>query len=517
VSKCVAIVSLLAISTAAIAAPKLVADDLPGPQPEVAAGEPKVDVPPVPGFELPATEPGMHGVRELRVHGKALLGTEIKVKGYVTWVYSCAASLAAANPKASPESIRTAIENDPTLCGPAKFSLGDARTTPADTSISVVDVPRPASKNERPRAPKPGTAEGAASSAAPHLAVGELVVVTGTWTTQSKLGDRNTSGLLNFLAVDHAAPSASPAAAEPAPAAAAPESEIGVVTKVPMRPRIDDQVRNASVEHTNRCIQAINVRNYDVAMTECQAAITAWDGNHLAWYTRATVHMAKSEWPQATAAVEHAVQQRPDLGMYQLYYGLSLYESIRQAKDPKAPGVPTPDRARDALRRATKLAPDLWRAHFYLARAYRDVDDARRAAEQFALTIATHSTYEPAYIALCELYLRWDYNDEALAIAKLGTANVAAADAPDVWFELGRAYSATHATALAIDAFTKAIAGKPDDPTPKYQRGQLYFQQNDFANARRDLEAVVTSNDPQSAAMKPVAAQLLTQIAAKVH
>jgi len=517
VSKRSAIVSLLAISTSAIAAPKLEPDDLPGPRPEVAAGEPKVDVPPVPAFELPAAEPGMHGVRELRVRGKALLDTEIKVKGYVTWVYSCPAVLAAANPKAPPESIRTAIDNDPTLCAPAKFSLGDARTTPTDTSISVVDVPRPPSRNERMRQPKAGATEGVQQwPTVPHLTVGELVVVTGTWTTQSKLGEHNTGGLLSYRTVEHV-PAGAAAPPAPAPVNVTPESEIAVVTKVPLRPRIDDQVRNASIEHTNSCIKAINARQYDTAMTECQAAIKAWEGNHLAWYTLATVHMARSEWPQATAAVEHAVQQRPDQGMYQLYHGLSLYESIRLAKDPKAPDVPTLDQARDALRRATKLAPDLWRAHFYLARAYRDVDDARHAAEQFALTIATHPTYALAYVALCELYLRWDYNDEALAIAKLGTTNAAAADAPDVWYELGRAYTAKHAIAPAIDAFTKAVAGKPDDPTPKYQRGQLYFQQNDFANAKHDLEDVVKSNDPRAASMKPVAAQLLTQIASKVH
>src|SRR3954466_15566303 len=93
---------ILAISSAALAkGGKLERDDLPGPQPEVIKGAAKVEVPPVPGFELPATEPGFHGPRELHVHGKAVLGTEIKVKGYVTWIYDCAGSLAKGNPSAT--------------------------------------------------------------------------------------------------------------------------------------------------------------------------------------------------------------------------------------------------------------------------------------------------------------------------------------------------------------------------------------------------------------------------------
>jgi Tfp pilus assembly protein PilF len=35
---------------------------------------------------------------------------------------------------------------------------------------------------------------------------------------------------------------------------------------------------------------------------------------------------------------------------------------------------------------------DLWRAHCYLGRVYRDLDDSRHAAEQFSRAIATHPT-----------------------------------------------------------------------------------------------------------------------------
>ena len=522
------VASLLASSTAAFAGAKLEPDDLPGPQPEVAAqvaqGAPVV-LPAIPAFDLPAAEPGFHGPRELRVRGKRLLGTEIQVKGYITWIYDCPAALARTNPAATRAQILLSIDKDPTLCERPKFYLGDAKTTPRDASIWVVDVPRAPNRLERQRLSKD---ELAAWPAAPRLAVGDYVVVTGTWGIYSPHSEHNTDGLLTFKALGHAVPAPGPSTAT-VPASAAAEPEIAVVTKPPLRKRVDDETRNASVGHLNACNKAIAARRYDDGITECKAATTAWDGNHLAWYAWASAHMAKGEWPQAEAAVAHAVALRPDLGMYQLYHGISLYEAERQnARDDQArrehkkpdeivldPSAMKLDAARDALARAVKLAPDLWRAHYYLGRVYRDLDDARREAEQFTATIKTYPGYRFGYIALIELYRRWDYNDEALAVATLGTVTVPAAEASELWFELGMAHDAKHADDKAIEAFGKVIAGKPDDVAAKFQRGQVYLRKRELANATRDLEDVVKSTDPRMVAERQVATQLLTQIAGK--
>ena len=520
---------VLVISTAALGkGGKLEPDDLPGPQAEVAKNPAKVDVPPVPGFELPATEPGFHGPRELRVRGKAVLDTEIKVKGYITWIYDCAAVIASRNPKMKHAQVLAAIDKDPTLCEGPKLALGDAKGTSRDASISVVDVPRPPTTGERKRMSKD---ELKALPAVPKLAVGDYVVITGTWALASPHAEHNANGLLVYKALEHAVPSAPDAATATATADAPSEPEITVVTKAPLRNAVDDQTRNTSVGHLNACNKGFAARQFDAAIAECQAATTAWDGNHLAWYVWASVYMAKGEWPKARTAVEHAVTLRPDQGMYQLYHGISLYEAEQQQaredqvrKENKKPDEVTInpatlklDAARDALRRAAKLAPDLWRAHYYLGRVYRDLDDAKHAAEQFSQTIKTYPAYRFGYIALIDLYRRWDYFDQALAVALLGTANVPAAEAPELWFEAGMAYDAQHADDQAIDAFTKAIAGKPDDASSKLQRGQIYVRKGDFDQAKRDLDDVVASTDPQIASLKPIATQLLKQIANKKH
>ncbi len=501
-------------------------DDLPGPQPEVVKSPAKVDVPAVPGFELPATEAGFHGPRELRVRGRSLLGTEIQVKGYVTSVYDCAAELTGANPKVTRAQVVAAIEKDPSLCERPMFFLGDARTTSRDASLWVVDVPQPPSKTARDGKRQ----DEAKATAAPRLAVGDYVVVTGTWAIQSPYAEHNSDGLLVYKALEPAAPVV---ANEPVSAAQelTMEIELDDQTRPALRKVVDDVTRNTSVDHLNACNKALAARQYDAGIAECQTATTIWDGNHLAWYAWAGAHMAKGEWTQAKAAVEHAVALRPDQGMYQLYYGMSLYETERtEAREDQArkdhkkpdevtidPAVLKLDAARDALVAATKLTPELWRAHYYLGRIYRDLDDAKHAAEQFTRTIKTHPGYRFSYIALIELYRRWDYIDQALAVATLGTTNVPAADAAQLWFEVGMTYDAKHAEDQAIDAFTRAINSKPDDASAKFQRGQIYFRKGDLDKAKRDLDDVVAPAAPLGGAAKQFATQLLAQIAANLR
>jgi tetratricopeptide (TPR) repeat protein len=503
-------------------------DDLPAPRPEVSADRARFDLPPVPDFALAIAEPGFHRPRELRVRGRPLLGTEIKVEGYVTWIYDCIAVLAAVNPDRTSTQIGDAIDRNPRLCAWPRFDLGDTRDSSREASIWVVEVPRPRSRTE----PRQLTGGVAAPAAAPAISVGDPVAVTGTWATYSPHAGHNTGGLLIYKAIEHVAPSAVPSAAPHAatsPAPVASEPEIAVVTAVPLRRLISNPVRNASIDHLNACNKAIAARRYDAGIAECRAAVEVWGDNHLAWYAWASAHIARGEWQKAAEVVEHAVALRPDHGMYQLYLGIALYEAERErVRDEQArqehrkpddvvldPSRLKLDAAHDALRRAVKLAPELWRAHYYLGRVYRELDDARREAEQFTATIATHPRHVPGYIALIELYRRWEYLDQALAAARLGLAHVPAAEAGELWFEVGMVYDARHASDGAIEAFGQAIAANPDDLSSKFQRGQIYFRRRDHAGARRDLEPVASSSDPALAAVRPLAADMLAQMASR--
>ncbi len=94
--------------------------------------------------------------------------------------------------------------------------------------------------------------------------------------------------------------------------AATDEPDLDVVTRIPLRKVIGNDVRNASVEHLNACNKAIAARQFDAGIAACQAAVNAWPDNHLAWYAWGSAHMAKSEWQKAREAVESLALQMLD-------------------------------------------------------------------------------------------------------------------------------------------------------------------------------------------------------------
>ncbi|MEO8705830.1 MAG: hypothetical protein ABI867_37715 [Kofleriaceae bacterium] len=184
-------------------------DKLKGPEAEVRKSDVKLSIPPVPSFDLPASKADGHSVKELRVKGKKLLETEITVKGFVTWAYDC--PTAVREPGEDDKAVKDKIDKDPTICERVKFYVGDAKETPAEKSLWVVDVPRPWNKleleriKEKDRKTDPSAAsrcepkeKDPKKSICPPYAVGDEVEVTGTWRLSSPHSERNSDGLLVY-------------------------------------------------------------------------------------------------------------------------------------------------------------------------------------------------------------------------------------------------------------------------------------------------------------------------------
>jgi hypothetical protein len=169
-------------------------DQLQGPAAEVRPHSEKLDLPGVPAFDLPAPSgDGTHAVKEMRVKGKKFLDQEVVIKGYVTWAYDCPTAIRTGD--MTDQDVAKLIEDDPQKCERAKFYLGDAKDTPPEKSLWVVDVPRPPNKKEIERLPKE---EIAAWPAVPPYAVGDEMVVTGEWRLASPHSERNSDGLLVY-------------------------------------------------------------------------------------------------------------------------------------------------------------------------------------------------------------------------------------------------------------------------------------------------------------------------------
>jgi tetratricopeptide (TPR) repeat protein len=484
---------ILAAGLAAAQPAAMEPDDLPVPPADDSSDA--VDVPDPPSLAVPAADDGVHDVRALRFD-RSLLGSQLKVGGYITWIYDCATAIG--KPGVPRARVQRQIDNDPSLCERPKFHLGPARKAPEMDTIWVVDVPRHPFKIEKERLPRD---ELAARPPVPRLAAGAYVVVTGTWTLRSPHAEFNSDGLLVYEALDHVAPPA--AAPRMVPPPAAPALAVTVVTRPPLRPVVPIATRTASRDAAGRCIAAYAQKQLADARAACQQAVATWDHNHNAWYALIGVAASSRDWAAARDAAAHAVAARPDVAMYQLYLGRMTYEALiakaraeLAAAQGKQPDQVVPDLTAvdftDALRpllAAVKLEPRLWRAHYFIGRIYRDNGHWNEAAGELTAAVRLGPRDSEPYVALCELYRRWDVHDLALTIATLGTQHVLRS--ADVWFELGMVHDELRHDADAIAAFTRALAIDPEYAVAKFQRGQAYFRTKARAKARADLEDFV--------------------------
>jgi hypothetical protein len=215
-------------------------DKIKGPEAEVHKSEMKLNLPPVPAFDLPPSpSDGSHTVKEMRVKGKKLLESDVTVKGVITWAYDCPTAIR--QPGMSDKDLQKMIEEDPSRCERPKFYVGDTADTPAEKSLWVVEVPRPYYKIELERLPKDELrnpppdrcdAKDPKKSTCPPYKVGDQVEITGTWKLSSPHSERNSDGLLVFKRMKNVTQSwESP---EPKPGASSPAA--------PARPSPQDLV-----------------------------------------------------------------------------------------------------------------------------------------------------------------------------------------------------------------------------------------------------------------------------------
>jgi tetratricopeptide (TPR) repeat protein len=291
-----------------------------------------------------------------------------------------------------------------------------------------------------------------------------------------------------------------------------------------------NQAKNDSTNALNAGNKALGQKQTETAISEYQKAVERYRENHLAWYGMGIANIQKKDFDKAADALQHSIELVPEEPMYQMWYGIALYEkavdNARQDQAKKANKKPEeidPDlsavsfeKSSQALQEAVKRNKDLWRAHYYLGKIDRVTDKPKEAAEEFSAAIKANPREWGPYVALAELYRRWDYTDQAITVASQGTANVpGSTDQSDIWYELGMGYEDKANEDKAIEAFTKAIETKKDNHVAKFQRGQAYFRKGDMTNAKRDLEDFSKTGGASLEFAKQQASKMLMDIAAK--
>jgi len=291
-----------------------------------------------------------------------------------------------------------------------------------------------------------------------------------------------------------------------------------------------NQARNDSMTFLSNGNKAAGAKQFEVAVQEYQKAVDKYSDNHLAWYGMGGAQAQRGEWDKASDAFARAVQVADTQPMYQMWYGISLYEkAVKQARDDQArkenkkPEEIKPDltvvnfdKAQQHLAEALKLNGDMWRAHYYLGRIYREQDKPKDAASEFSKSLQADPRQSGPYVALGELYRKWDYTEEAIKVTSQGAMNVPGSnEVSDIWYVLGMAYSDKSQWDKAIEAFDKSLESKRDNHKAKFQRGQAYFKKEDWTHAKRDLEEFSKSGGASLEFAKQQAQKMLMDIAAK--
>lgn len=220
--------------------------DLQGAKAEVQETSIKLDLPAVPEFSMPQPNPdGTNPVSVMRLKGNKFLDTEVRVKGYVVWIYDCATAIR--TPQMDDKEVAKILENEPERCSRPHFTLGDKPDTPPDRGIWVVDVPRAPRKDDKLLGPEIYAQMEAEWKALPPFKLGDEVTVTGTWALVSPKGFRHSDGLLVYKQmVNDTAPVApgpgapgtpAPGGAAPAPGGAAPGAPPAAPQKAPGAPQ----------------------------------------------------------------------------------------------------------------------------------------------------------------------------------------------------------------------------------------------------------------------------------------
>ena len=184
-------------------------DQLEGAKAEVMETNIKLDLPPVPAFDIPSANPdGSHPVSEMRLNGKTFLDTEVRVQGTVLWIYDCGSAIR--TPEMSDKDLKTILETQPERCTRPHFIIGESATTKVERGIEVVEYPRALRKDEEGMFGEEIEAEMMAALAAlPEFKLGDSVLVTGQWALSSPRGFHNSEGLLTYGSmVNQSAPAA---------------------------------------------------------------------------------------------------------------------------------------------------------------------------------------------------------------------------------------------------------------------------------------------------------------------
>ena len=98
-----------------------------------------------------------------------------------------------------------------------------------------------------------------------------------------------------------------------------------------------NQAKNDSTNALNAGNKAARAETDRDRDHEYQKAVERYRENHLAWYGMGLANIEKKDFDKAADALQHGVELVPDQPMYQMWYGIALYEkAVDTAREDQA-------------------------------------------------------------------------------------------------------------------------------------------------------------------------------------
>ena len=249
-----------------------------------------------------------------------------------------------------------------------------------------------------------------------------------------------------------------------------------------------DRDLKASIEKNEEAARLFEAGQYTAAERKFGEAVSIKEENHLAWYNLGQTREKLDKYKEAAEAFSNSVKFKPDHAEYQYRLGKALI-----GNDDCEPGpASNMGLAQTHLEEAVKLEPRLYKAWYCLGQLYNQKDEPKKAAEAWTRSATLNPHEGEPFVALGQLYIRWDKLVEAISVLDQGRVNVKNPKLHSrLLFFLGFAYEKQGNLDKAIENYSAALEKGSDNLAARRQRGFAYANKGDKAKAKTDLEAFV--------------------------
>jgi tetratricopeptide (TPR) repeat protein len=254
-----------------------------------------------------------------------------------------------------------------------------------------------------------------------------------------------------------------------------------------------DEAKRESIKHANLGVEKMLAQSQAEAVKEFELAIQLDPTNHLAAYNLGQVQEKLADgkcaqaganssdctaaWDKAAESFTKAVNASGDDAMYTYKLGRALQMANKL------------DLARQALEKAAKINPKLFKVHLYLGEIHEAQGRPKEAALAYSESARLNPSFGKPFIALGKLYYKWDKFEEAVKVLQQGAEAVTRDPEAraNINYQLGLCYDALQQWDNAIAAYQKALEDAPGDIETKLQLGFSYAEKGDKANAKKFL------------------------------